>query len=108
MSNSLDAQPATSKFREYIKRPYVRHIFFIWLVVTILIELFGPVQARIMGAPASESMKAIEDTMSLLTYTAAPVAALVIAVVLYSIFGWRRGAGGPSILNVQPAGGQSD
>ena len=73
--------------------PYVRHIFFIWLGITLLIELFGPVKSRIMGAPASESMKAIEDTMSLLTYTAAPVAALVIAVVLYSIFGWRQAKG---------------
>ena len=97
MSDSVGTQPPTSKFREWIKRPYIRHVFFIWLVVTILIELFGPVQARIMGAPASESMKAIEDTMSLLTYTAAPVAALVIAVVLYSIFGWRQAKGaGPS------------
>ena len=97
MSNSLDAQPATSKVRSYLKRPYVRHIFFIWLFITILIELFGPVQARLMGRPASESMKAIENTMSLLTYTAAPVAALVIAVVLYSIFGWRQAKGaGPS------------
>jgi len=90
MSNSVDTQSPTEKFRQWIKRPYIRHIFFIWLGLTILIELFGPVQSRIMGAPASESMKAIEDTMSLLTYVAAPVGALVIAVVLYSIFGWRQ------------------
>lgn len=97
MSNSTDTESTTSKFREWIKRPYIRHVFLIWLGLTILIEFFGPVQARIMGAPASESMKAIEDTMSLLTYTAAPVAALVIAVVLYSIFGWRQAKGaGPS------------
>ncbi len=97
MSNSVDTQSPTEKFRQWIKRPYIRHIFFIWLGLTILIELFGPVQSRIMGAPASESMKAIEDTMSLLTYVAAPVGALVIAVVLYSIFGWRQPKGsGPS------------
>ena len=97
MSDALDTQPAKSKFRVWMRRPYIRHIFFIWLAVTILIELFGPVQSRLMGAPASESMKAIEDTMSLLTYAAAPVAGLVIAVVIYSIFGWRQSKGaGPS------------
>jgi len=97
MSDSVDTQPATSKFRAWIKRPYIRHVFLIWLAVTILIELFGPVQAHLMGAPASESMKAIEDTISLFTYAAAPVAALVISVVIYSIFGWRQAkSAGPS------------
>jgi cytochrome c oxidase subunit 2 len=97
MSNALDTQQQPSKFRAWVRRPYIRHVFFIWLAITAIIEFFGPVQGRIMGAPGSESMKAIEDTMALLTYTAAPVAALVIAVVLYSIFGWRQAKGsGPS------------
>lgn len=97
MSHSVDTDPTTSKFREWIRRPYIRHVFLIWLGLTVLLEFFGPVQGRIMGAPASESMKAIENTMALLTYAAAPVAALVIAVVLYSIFGWRQARGsGPS------------
>lgn len=97
MSDSLDTQPGTSKLRSYIKRPYVRHVFFIWLFVTILIELFAPVQSRIMGVQASHSMHAIAETMTLLTQAAAPVAALVIAVILYSIFGWRQAKGaGPS------------
>jgi len=97
MSNATDTRSTTSKFRQWIKRPYIRHVFFIWVAVTILFEFFGPVQARLMGAPASESMRAIEDTMTLFTYAAAPVAALVISVVLYSIFGWRQAKGaGPS------------
>lgn len=97
MSDSVEIRPPSGKFREWTKRPYIRHVFYIWLGVTILIELFGPVQSRIMGAPASDSMRAIEDTMTLLTYVAAPVGALVIAVVLYSIFGWRQPRGsGPS------------
>jgi len=97
MSNSVETQQQSSKFAEWIKRPYLRHVLLIWIGLTILLEFFGPVQARLMGAPASESMKAIEDTMTLFTYAAAPVAALVIAVVLYSIVGWRQPKGaGPS------------
>ncbi|HUW78832.1 MAG TPA: cytochrome c oxidase subunit II [Candidatus Nanopelagicaceae bacterium] len=102
LDDQLEAQLPADKFRAWTKRPYIRHVFLIWLGLTILFEIFGPVQAHLMGAPASEAMKAIEDTMSLFTYTAAPVAALVISVVLYSIFGWRQPKGaGPS--NESPA-----
>jgi cytochrome c oxidase subunit 2 len=81
----------------------------LWALITVLGVLFGIfVPARLMGPPASPTMHAVESTMTLFTIAAAPVAAVVWSVALYSLFAWRhRGVGvpetdGPALRTSKP------
>jgi cytochrome c oxidase subunit 2 len=68
----------------------------IWAVLTVLLVLFGLfVPAHLMGAPASNNMIDIENSMTVFSVTAAPVAAVVWAIALYSVFRWRHRGDGP-------------
>jgi cytochrome c oxidase subunit 2 len=78
------------------RRPSVRPVLAIWVVFTIALLFFAPVPARLMGTAASPSMQEIETTVTWFTALSAPVAALVWAILLYSLFRWRhRGAQPP-------------
>ena len=82
---------------EFIRRPYVKHIFIIWVFVTILVGLFSPIQSRLMGKSASLEMDVVQQTMTTFTLWSAPVAGLVISVALYSLFGWQnKGSAAPT------------
>ncbi len=72
------------------RRPAARPVIAIWAVLTILLLLFAPVPARLMGAPASPTMREIETTVTWFTALSAPVAALVWAVLIYSLLRWRH------------------
>ncbi|EWT07677.1 hypothetical protein N864_01015 [Intrasporangium chromatireducens Q5-1] len=72
------------------RRPPVLPILVIWAVLTVLLLLFAPVPARLMGRPASPTMQEIETTVTWFTGLSAPVAALVWAILLYSVFRWRH------------------
>lgn len=79
------------------RRPEVRRIFGIWLVLTVLLVAFSFVPARLMGVQASPTEHDVEETMTVFTIAAAPVAALVWAIGLYSLFAWRhKGEGQPT------------
>ncbi|HEY1701681.1 MAG TPA: cytochrome c oxidase subunit II [Trebonia sp.] len=74
----------------------VRSIALIWLVLTALLEVFAvTVPAHLMGAPASNSMIDVENTMTVFSVAAAPVAGIVWAIALYSVFRWRHRGDGP-------------
>lgn len=77
------------------RRPEVRRIFWIWLVLTVLLVAFGLVPARLMGIQASKTEHDVEETMTVFTMAAAPVAALVWAIGLYSLLAWRHKGVGP-------------
>jgi cytochrome c oxidase subunit 2 len=84
------------RFNVWLRQPATRHVAAIWLTLTALLVLFAWVPARIMGPPASPTKSAVEDTMTVFTIAAAPVAGLVWAVALYSLLKWRRkGSIGP-------------
>lgn len=91
------------------QRPDVRKIFAIWLVMTIALVFFSFVPARLMGAPASPTMHAVEQTMTVFSLAASPVAAVVWAIALYSLFAWRNKGSeqpeldGPGIRTDRPA-----
>ena len=68
----------TGSTSEFIRRPYVRHIFLIWVVITIALIFFAPVQSNLMGRNASLEMDVVKETMSIFSLMAAPVAALEI------------------------------
>jgi cytochrome c oxidase subunit 2 len=66
-------------------------VFLIWAVLTVLLVVFSlTVPDALMGVQASNTMKAVERTFTILSVAASPVAALVWAIGLYSLFRWRR------------------
>jgi cytochrome c oxidase subunit 2 len=87
---------SSDRFNNLVRNPATRHVTLLWLVLTVLLVLFAWVPARIMGVAASPTKQAVEDTMTVFSIAAAPVAALVWSVALYSLVKWRRkGATGP-------------
>jgi cytochrome c oxidase subunit 2 len=89
----------STRARRFSRRRDVRHVVALWAVITaagVVFSIFVP--ARLMGSPASPTMKAIEDTMTVFSIAASPVAAVVWAIALYSLLAWRhRGTGPPEV-----------
>lgn len=101
-SNPHTGRPLTShgfssdRVYAWWHRRETREVLIVWAVLTIALVFFAFVPARIMGPPASPTKRAVEDTMTVFSIAAAPVAAVVWSVALYSLFKWRRkGATGP-------------
>jgi cytochrome c oxidase subunit 2 len=99
----------SDRTRDFWRRRDVHQVLGLWALITVLGVLFGIfVPARLMGPPASPTMHAVESTMTLFTIAAAPVAAVVWSVALYSLFAWRhRGVGvpetdGPALRTSKP------
>ena len=68
-----------------------RQVFLLWLGFTVLLVVFAlTVPRALMGAEASTSMAAVERTFVIFSVSAAPVAALVWAIAVYSLLKWRR------------------
>jgi cytochrome c oxidase subunit II len=82
--------PFGQRVRRWVRRRDVRNVMLIWLVLTVLLVLFSFVPARIMGPPASPTKAAVENTMTVFTLAASPVAALVWSIAIYSVIGWRH------------------
>lgn len=93
MTQTTEAPPAAPQGKQ---RSQAWTVVAIWAVLTVLLELFALfVPAHLMGAPASNDMIDIENSMTVFSITAAPVAALVWAIALYSVFRWRHRGSGP-------------
>jgi cytochrome c oxidase subunit 2 len=61
------------------------------VVITVPLVVFSLlVPARLMGAPASPTMHAVEMTITVLSVAASPVMALVWAIAVYSLLKWRQ------------------
>lgn len=98
--------PSMHRVRTWLRRPYARHIV-IW---TVLISLLMLPLAWLMlaamnqtGAPASEIMKDIEQTVFVFTLVSIPITAFVFAVLLYSLIGWKRVSGDEPPMQESPA-----
>lgn len=107
-----DPQPALGdRFRAFVTRPDVRGVALLWAALTVALVFFSFVPAHIMGPPASPTKRAVEDTMTVFSIAASPVAALVWAIALYSLLKWRRRGrittppedDGPAIRTNKPA-----
>lgn len=93
MTEITEAPPSAPQRKP---NPHLRPVAAIWAVLTVLLVLFGLfVPAHLMGAPASNDMIDIENTMTIFSVAAAPVAAIVWAIALYSVFRWRHRGDGP-------------
>ncbi len=79
------------RLRSWWNRPETRGVLYIWAVMTAALVVFSVyVPARLMGPAASPTMRAVENTMTVFTIAASPVAAAVWSVALYSLFAWRH------------------
>src|SRR5450759_1381068 len=98
-----ETEPVTVQIRTWWQRVEIKRIVWIWLGITRLLVIFGLiVPARVMGPPASSTMRAVESTMTVFSVAAAPVMALVLAVAIYSLIGWRSRASAPPIGDGPP------
>lgn len=72
-------------------RSDVRGVLLLWLVLTVLLVAFALlVPDALMGAQASDTMTSVEQTFTVFSVAAAPVAALVWAIAAWSLLRWRR------------------
>jgi cytochrome c oxidase subunit 2 len=87
VSTSLRPRQRTS----WWSKRETREVFVLWAVLTVLLVVFSlTVPDALMGTQASNTMKAVERTFTVLSVAASPVAALVWAIGLYSLVRWRR------------------
>lgn len=98
--------PSMHRVRNWLRRPYARHIL-IWTVVIgfLLLPLCWLILAAMnqTGAPASEIMKDIEQTVFVFTLVSIPITAFVFAVLLYSLIGWKQVSGDEPPMQDSPA-----
>ncbi len=94
------------RFREWISRPYARRIVVLTVLITLLIFPVAWIVLHFMnmtGAPASAVMSEIEKTMFVFTIVSAPLMAVTLAVLLYSLVGWGRVSGDEPPMQESPA-----
>lgn len=100
-------RPAPSdRFREWISRPYARRIVILTAFITLLVVPAAWLVLHFMngsGAPASPIMVEIEKTMFVFTIVSAPLMAITLAILLYSLFGWGRVTGDEPPMQESPA-----
>ena len=97
---------APDRFREWIRRPYARAIVAITALLTLLILPIAWLVIHFMnlsGAPASPIMSEIEKTMFVFTIVSSPLIAITLAILLYSLFGWKRVTGDQPPMQDSPA-----
>jgi len=88
--------PASQTVPEPGERSPVKPILAIWLVLTVALEVFAIfVPARLMGVAASKTMVDIKTAVTVFSIAAAPVAALVWSIAVYSLLRWRHRGSGP-------------
>lgn len=90
----------------WLRRPYVRHILIITVVVGfVLLPLAWLILAAMnqSGAPASQIMADIEQTIFVFTIVSIPITAFVFAVLLYSLFGWKKVSGDEAPMQESPS-----
>ena len=94
------------RLREWLSRPYVRHILLIFVILTLAVFPAAWLVIHFMnlsGAPASDVMYEIERTMFVFTIVSAPVMAITATVMLYSLLGWGRVHGEEPPMQESPA-----
>jgi cytochrome c oxidase subunit II len=74
--------------------PVRGRVTIIFLVLTVLLVVFGIWWVVVsLPTPASDTMKAVKDTMIVFSIAAAPVMALVWGIAYFSLRHWGKGAG---------------
>jgi cytochrome c oxidase subunit 2 len=94
------------RVRNWIRRPYARWIMALTVIIGfILLPLAWLLLAAMSqtGAPASEIMKDIQQTVFVFTLVSIPITAFVFAVLVYSLLGWKHVSGDEVPKDESPA-----
>lgn len=87
----MSETPTTEPRARWWESRDVRIIAAMWAVFTVLGLVFALiVPHHLMGSPASNTMTEVERTFTVFSVASAPVAAVVWALALYSLWRWRR------------------
>jgi cytochrome c oxidase subunit 2 len=96
----------TRRLKEYFSRPYVRRILILLVVIMAFVIVMGWVVVGFMntsGAPASNTMADIEQTVLIFTIASAPLIAITLSVIFYSLTGWKHDGGEEPPMQDSPA-----
>ena len=94
------------RLREWLVRPYVRPIltmFVLFCLLVIPIAWLVVFFMNMSGAPASDIMSEIEQTILVFTIVSAPLMSITLTILLYSLFGWGRVTGDEPPMQESPA-----
>lgn len=92
--------------RDWLARPYARAILIMTAVFTLVVIPIAWLVLHFMnmtGAPASAIMVEIERTMFVFTLVSAPLMAITLSILVYSLVGWGRVTGDEPPLQDSPA-----
>lgn len=92
--------------KEWLSRTYVRRIIALSLIIGVAIIPLAWLVIHFMnlsGAPASPIMVEIERTMFVFTVVSAPLMAITLAILAYSLTGWGRVTGEEPPMQESPA-----
>jgi cytochrome c oxidase subunit 2 len=96
----------THRLKEYYSRPYVRRILVMFIIIMAITCAMGWVVVGFMnmsGGPASDIMEALEQTVLVFTIASAPLIAITLSVIFYSLTGWKHSSGDEPPMQDSPA-----
>jgi len=96
----------TYRLREWLSRPYVRPILTMFVVFCLLVIPIGWLVVFVIktsDAPASDIMSEIEKTILVFTIVSAPLMAITLTIIIYSLVGWGRVTGDEPPMQESPA-----
>ena len=85
--------PSMHRVRNWLKRPYAKGIVGLTILLGVLLAPMAwliLIPMRVTGAPASEIMGDIQETVFVFTLVSVPIVAFVFAVLVYSLLKWRK------------------
>ncbi|MCX6432727.1 MAG: cytochrome c oxidase subunit II [Actinobacteria bacterium] len=97
---------ADHRLKEWLSRGYVRRIIVLSVIIGLVILPLAWLVIHFMnltGAPASAIMVEIERTMFVFTVVSAPLMAITLAILFYSLTGWGRVTGEDPPMQESPA-----
>ena len=96
----------THRLKEYYSRPYVRSILIMAVIIMAITCAMGWVVVGFMnmsGGPASDIMEALQQTVLVFTIASAPLIAITLSVIFYSLTGWKHSSGEEPPMQDSPA-----
>ena len=96
----------THRLKEYFSRPYVRRILIMAVIIMAITIAMGWVVVGFMnmsGGPASDIMEALEQTVLVFTIASAPLIAITLSTIFYSLTGWKHSSGDEPPMQDSPA-----
>jgi len=98
--------PSMHRVKMWLRRPYARGVLVLTVIIGfLLLPLCWLIVAAMnqTGAPASQIMRDIEQTVFVFTLISSPITAFVFAVLLYSLIGWKHISGDEVPADQSPA-----